>query len=334
MRSIPIDVAVNILSGPDGRVLMAERTKTQISPGFWELPGGKVDPGETPESAALRELAEEVGVRASRAHLVMCYEHAFATRRVRLHVFRVTSWEGTPHGHEGQRLAWVDPAAPHVAPILPSIGRVLTVLGLPAVYGITQGYGLGSPREFFDILHAALEGGLRLIQVREPGLTPDQRITLARRVAQIARPYGARVLIAGSPLEGYRAGLNAIHSTAADLQRLSARPPVQLWTVSCHSVGDLKRAQALGADAAVLSLSSRGMPRVSDGVLQDTLSQLAASATLRLYVLHDGMNVKLPEANLLGAIGIAVTDWSAYAPFQSRAKAYRGQEEAGASTSR
>jgi 8-oxo-dGTP diphosphatase len=318
MRSMPIDVAVNILSGPDGRVLMAERTKTQISAGFWELPGGKVEAGESPESAALRELAEEVGVRASRAYPVMRYEHAFPTQRVRLHVFRVTGWDGTPHGREGQRLAWVDPAAPNVAPILPSVGRVLTVLGLPAVYGITQGHGLGRPQEFMDILQAALKDGLRLIQVREPGLTPDQRITLARRVAQIAHPYGARVLIAGSAQEGCRAGLNAIHSTAADLQRLSGRPPVKLWTVSCHTAQDLARAQELGADAAVLSRSPIGVPSGSDGHLSEPLGRLAAGATLRLYLLHDGVDVNPPEANLLGAIGVAVTDWSAYALHRER----------------
>ena len=46
-----VDVAACIVRSPDGRVLMAERTAGQISPGFWELPGGKVDPGETPRAA-------------------------------------------------------------------------------------------------------------------------------------------------------------------------------------------------------------------------------------------------------------------------------------------
>lgn len=323
------------MSRPDGRVLMAERTKTQISPGFWELPGGKVDPGETAEFAALRELDEEVGVRASSAQLVMRYEHAFPMRRVRLHVFRVTGWKGEPHGREGQRLAWVDPAAAHVTPILPSVSRVLTVLGLPAVYAITQGHGLGCTREFLDGLQAALEGGIRLIQVREPGLPPDQRITMARRVAQIARPYGARVVIAGSALEGCRAGLNAIHSTAAELQRLSGRPPVELWTVSCHSARDLELAQELGADAAVLSVAPRVGPGVSDGSIHENPRRLAVSATPRLYVHHhDNIDSERPAENLLGPIGVAFTDWSAYSPIRPRPKVDEYQERTRACTHR
>ena len=78
-----VDVAACIVRSPDGRVLMAERTAGQISPGFWELPGGKVDPGETPRAAAARELNEEVGRSAEATRPWIAYEHAFPLRRVR-----------------------------------------------------------------------------------------------------------------------------------------------------------------------------------------------------------------------------------------------------------
>ena len=64
MRSGVIEVAASIVSAPDGRVLMAERTPGQVSPGFWELPGGKIDAGESAEHAAIRELDVEIGIRA------------------------------------------------------------------------------------------------------------------------------------------------------------------------------------------------------------------------------------------------------------------------------
>ncbi|MBW3646140.1 MAG: NUDIX domain-containing protein, partial [Actinobacteria bacterium] len=59
-----VDVAVGVLRAPDGRVLLAERKAGKDAAGFWELPGGQVDPGESPAQAAARELLEEVGVRA------------------------------------------------------------------------------------------------------------------------------------------------------------------------------------------------------------------------------------------------------------------------------
>lgn len=306
-----IDVAVGILQAPDGRVLMAERTRTQLSAGFWELPGGKVDPGETPAQAATRELAEEIGVTALAVRPWIRYEHAYRLRRIRLHFFRIDGWSGTPHGREGQRLAWVDPARPDVAPLLPSVERVLIALGLPPIYAVSDSARHGGPQALLAALPRALQTGLRLVQVREPAMQPDQRVHFARRVADVARPFGARVLLAGSALEARRAGLDGIHSTAADLRRLNARPPVRLWVASCHDAADLQRAESLGADAAVVSpvqpcAAHPDRPPLGWAGLQ----RMAAEATIPLFA-QGGMSAALLErARGAGAIGIAIAGWS------------------------
>jgi 8-oxo-dGTP diphosphatase len=274
------------------------------------LPGGKVDPGETPEQAVVRELAEETGITALAARPWIRYEHAFRLRRIRLFFFRIDRWAGTPHGREGQRIAWVDPAKPGIGPILPSVERVLIALGLPALYAVSDAARHGGPDGFLAELPQALRAGLRLLQVREPAMSPDQRVHFARRVASLAEPYGARVLLAGTALEARRAGLDGVHSTAADLRRLTSRPPVRLWTASCHDASDLHRAERLGAEAAVVS------PVLNSGSHPDrpplgwaALHSLAAGASIPLFA-QGGMSPALLErARAAGAVGIATADW-------------------------
>lgn len=311
MQPPSIDVAVNILRSSDGRVLMAERTARQISAGFWELPGGKVDPGETPQQAAVRELAEEIGVRALDVRPWIRYEHVYRTRRLRLFFFRIERWSGTPVGSEGQRIAWVDPARPEVAPILPSVERLLFGLGLPALCGVSQTERHGGPRSGLERIAVGLKAGLKLIQVREPGMAPDQRVAFARQVDALARPFGARVLLTGSALEARRAGLTALHSTAAEVRRLYARPPVRFWVTSCHDAADLERATALGADAAVLSpIVFRPAHPERAALGWEGLRRLTAGAGIPVYAGGGISPAELATAQRAGAIGIATADFT------------------------
>jgi 8-oxo-dGTP diphosphatase len=314
MQPPSIDVAVSILRSPDGRLLMAERTARQVSAGFWELPGGKIDPGETPQQAAVRELREEIGVEALAVRPWIRYDHFYRTRRLRLFFFRIERWSGTPMGREGQRIAWVDPAAPEVTPILPSVARLLLGLSLPPLYAVAEAQRHGGPRRCLERLAAALHAGLKLIQVREPGMAPDQRVAFARQVDALARPFGARVLLAGSALEARRAGLAALHSTAAELRRLHARPPAQLWLASCHDAGDLERATALGADAAVLSpVLPRPAHPARAALGWEGVRRLAANAVIPVYAAGGLLPGQLQAAQSAGAVGLATADLAALA---------------------
>jgi 8-oxo-dGTP diphosphatase len=312
MLSDMLEVAASIVRMPDGRVLMAERTAGQISPGFWELPGGKIDSGESAEHAAVRELDEEVGIRALSVRPWISYVHTFPLRRIRLHFFKVERWEGTPHGREGQRLAWIDPAMPSVAPILPSVERVLAALGLPALYAVCRTADHADYQDLLEHVASGVRHGLRLFQLRVSHCSPDQRVTLARRLNAIVASAGARVLLVGSALEARRAGLAGVHSTAEELQRLRSRPPVALWLCSCHDEGDLARAIELGADGAVVSPVSHSAAHPERAALGwEGLKRLCARATMPLYAQGGVEAVHLNAARSAGAIGIATSRWHA-----------------------
>ena len=297
-----VDVAVNVVRGPNGQVLLAERTARQVAGGFWELPGGKIDPGETPAQAAARELEEEIGIVPTGLSPWINYEHAFRTKRVRLHLFRVEGWRGTPHGREGQRLAWVDPLSPAVAPVLPSNDRALAAIGLPRVMLDVDVLGTDL-RE----LQAGLAGRGGLIRMHLPPGADNQRLGLARRLAGVAHGCGARVLLSGSAGDVRRAGAEGLHSGAADLARMSARPVVPLWSVSCHDAADFSRARSMGADLAVVSPALGGQASCGRKPLGwDGVRQLAANAAIPVYANGGVSLADLPRAEAAGCAGIVL----------------------------
>ncbi|HEX5631951.1 MAG TPA: NUDIX domain-containing protein [Gemmatimonadales bacterium] len=120
----PVDVAVGVLIDPDGRFLLTSRPVGKVYAGYWEFPGGKLEPGESVEAALRRELHEELGITIGAAHPwkveLMDYPHA----RVRLHFCKVHAWTGAFEMRERQAMAWQTlPVA--VAPVLPGTVPVL-----------------------------------------------------------------------------------------------------------------------------------------------------------------------------------------------------------------
>ena len=105
-------VAAVALIDPDGRVLLAERPAGKHLAGLWEFPGGKVQPGETPEAALIRELAEELGINTSESCLApfTFASHAYAEFHLLMPLYVCRKWSGIVLPQEGQRLAWVRPA--------------------------------------------------------------------------------------------------------------------------------------------------------------------------------------------------------------------------------
>ena len=121
----PVDVAVGVLIGADGRFLLTSRPEGKVYAGHWEFPGGKLEAGETVEQALRRELHEELGITIGAAQPWKTTLHDYAHALVRLHFCKVLEWQGAFEMREGQRMAWQTLPAT-VAPLLPG---TLPVLG-------------------------------------------------------------------------------------------------------------------------------------------------------------------------------------------------------------
>ena len=106
-------VAACALIDTDGRVLLAQRPEGKSMAGLWEFPGGKVEPGETPEAALIRELHEELGIDtwASCLAPLTFASHGYERFHLLMPLFVCRKWQGIARSREGQQLAWVRPAS-------------------------------------------------------------------------------------------------------------------------------------------------------------------------------------------------------------------------------
>jgi 8-oxo-dGTP diphosphatase len=123
-------VAAVALVDPDGRVLLAQRPEGKAMAGLWEFPGGKVEPGETPEHALIRELAEELGIGTWESCLapLTFASHGYPDFHLLMPLFACRKWEGQPQPHEGQRLAWVRPQRLRDYPMPPADLPLIPIL--------------------------------------------------------------------------------------------------------------------------------------------------------------------------------------------------------------
>ena len=110
--SLPtVVVSAVALIDVDGRVLIAKRPEGKVMGGLWEFPGGKVDEGETPEAALVRELREELAIDITQSCLapLTFASHSYADFHLLMPLFICRVWNGTPSPQEGQELKWVRP---------------------------------------------------------------------------------------------------------------------------------------------------------------------------------------------------------------------------------
>jgi len=312
-----VEVSAAVLQQPDGSFLLAQRPPDKIWAGYWEFPGGKIEAGETPYHALVRELREELGIEVRTAYpwitRVFTYPHA----TVRLHFFRVTEWSGELHPHEGQQFAWQPPLSlalsPEgergrvlVSPVLPANAPVLRALELPDLYAISNVKELGEA-EFLRRLEAALKDGLRLVQLREKDLSRDALRALALKMLALMQPCGAKLIINADIELAREVGADGVQLTATQLRELTARPELGWCAASCHSAEELRLAEQLGCDFALLSpvlptLSHPGEPALG----WYSFADIVGGCTMPVYALGGLTHDDMQTAYRHGAHGIAL----------------------------
>lgn len=298
---------VGVIADPQGRILVTRRPGHAHQGGLWEFPGGKLEPGETPEEGLARELAEELGIRIQGSQPLIRVHHDYGDRRVLLEVRRVTAYDGAPGGLEGQPLAWLHPDAME-AESFPAADRpIITALRLPKLLLIT-GPDPGDPPNFLSRLQSALAGGIRLVQLRAHALDPAAYRRLAEDAYALCEAAGARLLLNRDPLEVIGLPRHGLHLRARALGSLEARPglPGDLIGASCHDTQELTRAAALGLDYALLSPVRRTASHGEAPPLGWTrFAELVDPAPLPVYALGGLGPEDLQDALHHGAQGIA-----------------------------
>lgn len=305
MTSPLVEAAAAVLLRPDGSFLLGRRPAGKPYAGYWEFPGGKIEPGETAAQALVRELREELGIEAGAHTPWITREFAYPHAHVRLHFFRVTGWRGELRDLQHDALAWQRADRVEVAPLLPANLAVLRGLTLPDFYAITHAGEIGAEAQL-ERLAQALAAGLRLVQIREPRLGPQAREAFAREATRLAHAHGARVLVSGDVALAHRIGADGVHLPSRRLMLLERRPELPLVAASCHDGAELARAGVLELDFAVLGpvRPTPSHPGVG-GLGWARLAQLLENVPLPVFALGGLGRPDLAAAQQAGAHGIA-----------------------------
>ena len=300
------DVAVAIFQKSDGTFLLSSRPEGKPYPGYWEFPGGKIEPGESILQAMVRELVEELNVTITRATpwftFMMRYSHA----NVRLHCWRVSQWQGEMRGMEGQHFEWQRLNALTVGPTLPGCVPIFKALALPAVYAITNASETGPSRYLAQLAHA-LGKGLRLVQIREKKLSSESLVQFAHSVVTMAHTHGAKVLMNADSELAARVGADGVHLTSAQLAACIQRPSFPMVAASTHDRDEINRAAELGLDFVVLGAVKPTMSHPGQTPLGwQRFSELVTATPLPVYALGGMAADDLGIATEHGAHGVAM----------------------------
>ncbi|MGY1410132.1 MULTISPECIES: Nudix family hydrolase [unclassified Luteimonas] len=299
-------VMAGVITDARGRVLLARRSPGRELAGLWEFPGGKVDPGETPEAALVRELAEELDIEVEVGAPLIVVPHQTPSRLLRLDVRHIKAWRGKPKGCEGQALAWVRPDKLHRYDMPAPDRPVVAALLQPDRCLVTPAPG-DDDMAWLAALGAALSRGIQCVQFRMPGVAHERQQRLLDQAVARCRGGGAQLLVNGNVELARQHGIG-LHLPAAKLREHAERPlPAdQLLSASCHDATELDLAQALGCDFAIVgpilpTPTHPGQP----GIGWARFEELRARVSLPMYAIGGLTPDDIPTARSHGAQGIA-----------------------------
>ena len=304
---LPIHVAVAVIEDDQGRILLTRRPEGVHQGGLWEFPGGKIEEGEDLALGLEREIREELGLQVLSHRPLITVTHHYSDKSVLLDVHRVTAFSGSPHGREGQPLAWVKPEMLRDYPMPAADRPIINAVKLPGTYLIT-GPDPADRVSFLRCLELALQGGGRLVQLRAPELDRETFIGLAHQALACCRAHGAALLLNGDPEWAKLTGADGVHLNSRRLMALETRPLDNTkWVgASCHDALELSHAQRLGLDFAVLSPV---MPTTSHPGARPmgwpAFQRLVSEISLPVFALGGMERHHLQEAWNRGAQGIA-----------------------------
>lgn len=303
------EVAVGVLLRADDAVLLADRPDGKPYAGYWEFPGGKVEPGESVEHALERELHEELGVDIGESVPWVTFEFDYPHAYVRLHFRRIYDWHGTPRGREGQRLAFFRLHEPAPQPLLPAAVPALRWLSLPALIADMVLDERSADRQLAQ-LEQALARGVRMVSLRAPATLPlDALRALMRQVQIRAESVGALVTVSaslGSTIGHDREVKGALSVLLQDTEATDARPDAHWVGLRAADRGAVQRAADLGFDYAVVGPVLPDPTSSQKSIGWHGFDAIAQQAPLPIYASGGLDLVDFDRARRAGAQGLMV----------------------------
>jgi 8-oxo-dGTP diphosphatase len=307
-----VHVAVGVIVGDDGSVLIAKRSDNVHQGGLWEFPGGKVEAGETLLNALKRELFEELAINVLEAEPLIKIRHDYGDKIVLLDVQKITRFTGEPNGNEGQPIQWVAPSQLANYKFPAANFPIITAINLPRRLLITGEFN--DQYDFISRLERALSNGIHLVQLRVR--ETEIFLSLADDVIKVCSHYSAGVLLNTCPdvFSKISAKKNVgLHLNSINLLACDSRPVAKdiLLSASCHNQNEIEHAQKIGVDFICLSPVLETNSHIgSQGMGWSEFSRMLEDAVIPAYALGGMKEEHLDVALKYGAQGIAaISEW-------------------------
>jgi 8-oxo-dGTP diphosphatase len=250
----PVHVVAAAIVNDRNQVLISLRHKHSHQGGLWEFPGGKVESGETVQTALTRELNEELGISVTQGRPLISVRHKYPDKSVLLEVWLVSQFDGEVHGREGQAVRWVSKSALADYDFPAANHPIITAVQLPDVYVITP-EPQADQHQFLARLQRTLDTGIELVQLRAKSMNAQDYEVLAKECQHLCDRVGATLILNCPPELVQTLGAGGVHLTSQRLHEYRARPLSKRFLVaaSCHNQVDLKQAMNIGVDFVVLA---------------------------------------------------------------------------------
>lgn len=303
----PVQVVVGVLR-QGNKLLIAKRQADQSHAHCWEFPGGKVQDGESLESALQREIVEEVGLTTANWQPLIVIPWDYGDVQVRLHVYVTEHWSGEAMGKEGQQIAW-KALSELDATDFPAANRgIFKALSLADLYMVSGNFH--DAQDALARLQVALDDGVRLIQLRAKQLEETEFLALAKKAITLTHQTpGAKILINGKPeWLAKLPGADGIQLPSTALMGLTERPVPEdkLLGISTHTPVEMAKAIELDADFLLLSpvKKTASHPEL-EGLGWQTFAEYVADIPVPVYALGGMKPQDVQDAKQHGGQGIA-----------------------------
>ena len=305
MASETVRVAVAVISR-NNKILIARRPQHLHQGGLWEFPGGKLELHESVTDTLVRELSEELDIEATHYTPLIRIHHDYGDKKVLLDAWRVTAFEGEPHGHEGQETRWVESGELPKYDFPLANKAILKALALPSRCLITPEPVDAS--SFLKALKNSLLAGVRLVQLRAKSLDEERYLSLAQQVEALCHEFSATLILNTSVEVFQKTNADGLHLSAEHLMALSTRPVEKrvLLSAACHTIEEVAQANRLELDLIFVSPVEKTLSHPGTAPIGwKGLYELSDPANMPVYALGGMESNDVDKARRYGAQGIA-----------------------------
>lgn len=214
----PVQVSVGVVFNSNGQILISRRLERSEYGGYWEFPGGKVEPGETLTEALYRELYEEVGICCQNPIPLITVPYNFSAKPIILSVYKVNNFSGTAESREGQPIKWIsiDEVSDYRFP--PANQAIIHALNLPQKLFITPEPDIDNIGVYLLRLTQAIQNHKPMVRLRAKNISHKQYISLAHQLNFICKTSNVKLIVDD---------IETMHETNADGLHLTSENLLQ-----------------------------------------------------------------------------------------------------------